>query len=383
MKPVLLPLVLLLVGAVACSDSTGSPPTELDEALDQAVDELQAMPGGPPAVVVVVQRASDRTLHTAGVVEVGTDVEPTVDDHMRIASVAKAFSGATALSLVDEGVLSLDDTIAQRLPDLPAAWGEVTLRQLLNHTSGVPDFILREAFGEAVVASLDEAPPPAELLAFVADEPLDFPPGTRYVYSNSDNIVVALMIEAATGSTYADVLTEEVLDPLGLDDTSLPTGVEMPEPFLHGYDLDPPNPPEDDSNQSAAGWAWASGGIVSTPADLNDFIRGYVGGELFDDDVRGEQQDVFIPAGGSEPPGPGLNSATMALFRYQTECGTVYGHTGNTFRLHPVRRRLARRSALGDGVDHPPTHAESEDQAAAVFDALQRVEQAAICMALD
>ena len=61
-------------------------------------------------------------------------------DHMRIASVAKAFSGATALSLVDEGVLSLDDTIAERLPELPEAWGEVTLRQLLNHTSGLPDY---------------------------------------------------------------------------------------------------------------------------------------------------------------------------------------------------------------------------------------------------
>ena len=86
---------------------------------------------------------------------------------MRIASVAKAFSGATVLSLVDEGVMSLDDTIAQRLPELPAAWGDVTVRQLLNHTSGLPDFTEFEVFGEAVVASLEEALPPAELLAFV------------------------------------------------------------------------------------------------------------------------------------------------------------------------------------------------------------------------
>ena len=64
---------------------------------------------------------------------------------------AKAFSGATALSLVDEGVLSLDDAIAERLPELPEAWGEVTLRQLLNHTSGLPDYTATEAWGEAFV----------------------------------------------------------------------------------------------------------------------------------------------------------------------------------------------------------------------------------------
>ena len=86
---------------------------------------------------------------------------------MRIASVAKAFSGATVLSLVDEGVMSLDDTIAQRLPELSDAWGDVTVRQLLNHTSGLPDFTVLEVFADAVLASLEEALPPAELLAFV------------------------------------------------------------------------------------------------------------------------------------------------------------------------------------------------------------------------
>ena len=121
----------------ACSDTTARD-NELDpeEELDQAIEELVAMPGGPPSAIVVVQRGSDRSVHTAGVAELGTDEPPEVEDHMRIASVAKAFSGATVLSLVDEGVMSLDDTIAQRLPELSEAWGEVTLRQLLSHTSG-------------------------------------------------------------------------------------------------------------------------------------------------------------------------------------------------------------------------------------------------------
>jgi D-alanyl-D-alanine carboxypeptidase len=115
---------------VACGDSTTSDDLDPEERVDQAIDELVAMPGGPPGAIVVVQRGSDRSVHAAGVAEIGAEAEPDVEDHMRIASVSKAFSGATALSIVDEGELSLDDTIAERLPDLPAAWGEVTLRQI-------------------------------------------------------------------------------------------------------------------------------------------------------------------------------------------------------------------------------------------------------------
>ena len=161
---------------------------------------------------------------------------------------------------------------------------------------------------------------------------MTFPAGSQYAYSNSDNIAVGLMIERATGEPYPDVLAEQVLEPLGLSETSLPEGVEIAEPFIHGYAIDNGGAPEDVSNLLAAGWAWASGGVVSTPNDLNDFIRGYVSGALYEHpDVRAQQHELFIPAGGSEPPGPGFNSAGLGLFRYETPCGTVYGHSGNTF----------------------------------------------------
>ncbi len=370
--------------AAACSDTTAREnQQDLDERLDQAAEELAAMPGGPPGVIVVAQRGSDRTVHTAGVAELGAEDPPALEDHMRIASVAKAFSGATVLSLVDEGVMSLDDTIAERLPELPAAWGDVTVRQLLNHTSGLPDFTLFDAFKEAVVASLEEAPPPAELVGYVEDEPLDFPSGTRYQYSNTDNIVVGLMIEAATDQSYVDVLTEEVLEPLGLDDTSLPTGTELADPYIHGYQIDEAGQYEDVTNASDAQWSWASGGIVSTPEDLNDFIRGYVSGELYSDELRDEQQDLFIPAGASEPNGPGDNSATMSLFRYQTECGTVYGHSGNTFGYtqFAVASPDGRRSAT-ISISLQRTQ-KDEGQAFDVYTAQKRVWDAAICYILD
>ncbi len=340
------------------------------------------MPGGPPGALAVVQVNNRRTFHSAGVADVTTGAKPAINDYMRVASVAKAFSGATALTLVHQGLLSLNDTIAQRLPTLPVAWGKVTLRQLLNHTSGVPDFVLSPGFVSAVTASPDKAPPPEQLLQFVANKPLDFTPGTRYVYSNSDNIAVGLMVQAVTKKPYADVLAEKVLGPLKLRQTSLPTGTSMPTPTLHGYDLSPTGQPEDETAALAGGWAWASGGVVSTPADLNTFIRGYVSGALYDAKTRAEQQRLFIPDAPSGPPGPGDNSASLALFRYQTPCGTVYGHTGNTFGYtqFAVATPDGRRSVVVTMTLQRTDH--SSGQGLSVYRALLQVEQAGICAAL-
>jgi D-alanyl-D-alanine carboxypeptidase len=366
--------------ALAEQPSPGDP---LTGALDQALAELVAMPGGPPGVISIVQVGDEVTVHTAGVAEVGTDRAPAADDHLRVASVAKAFSGATALALVDAGTLSLEDSMGELLPGQPEAWAGVTLRQLLNHTSGLPDFTSSPALQEAAFASLEVSPPPGQLLSFVADQPLNFPPGTQYRYSNSDNIAVGLMVEAVTGAPYAQSLQELVLEPLGLTATSLPTGVDIPAPTFHGYDLDPPGAPVDLTTFMAAGWSWASGGVVSTPADLNRFIRGYVGGDLFGAETRAEQVDLFIPGGESGPPGPGDNAATLSLFRYQTPCGVVYGHTGNTpgYTQFAVASPDGTRSATVSM--NLARNAQNTGQDLEVLHALQIAEAAAICVALD
>src|SRR5215216_7041540 len=102
-----------------------------DAALDRALEELVALRGGPPGVIAVIQRGQHREVHTFGVANVRTGRPMRIHDRMRVASAAKAFSGAVALSLVSEGKLSLNDTIGERLPELPKAWSKVTLRQLL------------------------------------------------------------------------------------------------------------------------------------------------------------------------------------------------------------------------------------------------------------
>ena len=240
---------------------------------------------------------------------------------------AKAFSGAVALSAAADGALALTDTVGKWLPTLPRAWSAVTLQEVLNHTSGIPDFSQAEAFRQALLKSLLKPPPPRDLLTYAGSD-LNFAPGSKYEYSNSDNIVVGLMVEAATGKPYEGQLAERVLGPLGLRHTSLPRDAAVPAPLIHGYDLDPPKSPQDVTEAIAAGWSWASGGIVSTPGDASTFIRAYARGATTSPSLY-RKQFAFLP-GSSEPPGPGQNSAGLAVFRYQTKYGTVYGHTGNT-----------------------------------------------------
>jgi D-alanyl-D-alanine carboxypeptidase len=353
--------------------------TGADAALDRALEELVAMDGGPPGVIAIVQRGQSREVHSFGVRNLKNNLPLRAKDHMRIASVAKAFSGAVALALVSKGLLSLNDTIGDLLPGLPKTWHAVTLRQLLNHTSGIRDFTESDELVAALLDSPKKAPAPRKLLSY-AGKMLRFDPGSRYRYSNSDNIVVGLMIEAATGRSYESQLERQVLGPLGLTETTLPRGPNLSKPFIHGYSNDPSqDPPEDVSEDFAAGWAWASGGIVSTPADLNDFIRAYVGGKLFDRQTRAKQRRV-VEGGSSDPPGPGKNSAGLAIFRYETRCGTVWGHTGNTFGYTQFAAASAdgRRSVtVSINAQHTPTTGSLD-----VFRALRRAEGLAVCAAL-
>src|SRR5918998_3111729 len=380
--PAVTPLVGAAENAAAEAAAAAKGP---DAALDRALKDLVATEGGPPGVIAVVQRGEKREVHTFGVAKLKSERPMRADDRMRIASAAKAFSGAVALSLVSKGELSLDDTIGERLSGLPEpppdAWSDVTLGQLLNHTSGLPDLLGSEAFRDALVERLRHPDPPARLLAYAYElnggEPL-FEPGTRYRYSNSDNLAVALMVEDATADAYEDQLKKRVYRPLGLKSTSLPVGPELHKPYIHGYDLSE-EPPEDVSEAIAAGWAWASGGVVSTPSDLNAFIRGYVGGELFDRETRSKQRRVF-EGRGSEPPGPGNNSAGLALFRYETGCGTVWGHTGNTagYTQFMASSPNGRRSVVVS-INAQITPSVGDPEA---FGALRRAEGRAVCAAL-
>jgi D-alanyl-D-alanine carboxypeptidase len=344
-------------------------------ALSKALHQLVTEPGGPPGAIALVQTGGRLQVTTAGVGNVATQVPIAVDDTVRIASVSKAFSGAIALSLVSQKRLKLTDTIGQRLPGLPEAWHGVTLAQLLNHTARLPDYIKAPKFLKDLGENPHMVLTPLQLLGYVTGEGLV--PGHGYDYSDSDNIVIGLMVEAVTGQSYEQALADIVSSPLHLTKTVLPSDATLDEPYVHGYDVNPGSPPQDFSMFLNPGLAWASGGMLSTPAELNAFMRAYVSG-VFTNAATRQKQLTFV-AGNSGPPGPGTNAAGLGIFRYRTSCGTVYGHTGNFpgYTIFSAATIDGKRSAevivneqLNDNPVTPP------------FTLLRQADGLAVCAAL-
>ena len=311
------------------ASTTGSACDAHCQAIQRIGRALVARDGGPPGLIVLVDSSGKVADYSFGSSKVGTATPIMSTDHLRLASVSKAYSGAVALALVARGVLHLSDKVGTRVRGLPSSWRNATLTELLQHTSGIPDFIRSPEFAEDITAHPDTPPSRYGLVRLAFPLPMTFtPPGSSYHYSNTENELVGLMVQQATHRTYEQELADLVTGPLGLADTSLPDGVDLPTPYAHGYTVQPGTAPVDETNAFAAGWSWAAGGVVATPTDVDRFIRAYARGALTTPAVHADQFR-FRP-GSSEPPGPGTNAAGLAIFRYRTSCGTVYGHTGNT-----------------------------------------------------
>lgn len=366
-------LVALVVFLGFAAPAAAAPPGPAD--VQRGLKRLVAKKGGPVGAIATIYRDGKMTVLRAGRANIKRPAAPRPTDHMRIASVAKAFSGAVALNLVRAGRLGLDDTIAQRLGGMPAAWGAVTVRQMLNHTSGLPDYTQSKGFAKQAQVDPRGFVSPAKIINWVRNDPLEFAPSSRYEYSNTDNIVIGLIVEAITGQSYGQNLEQIVFGPARLSETSFPTKPALPKPFIHGYVIDPREGPVDVSTFLSPSGAWASGAVVSTPRDLNAFIRSYLGLKFFDA-AQQQQQMQFVPGGESSPPGPGQNSAGLALFRYETKCGTVYGHTGN----FPGYVQWA--AATADGTRSVTTSLNIPAPTGKLLAQLRRLQTTAVCALL-
>ena len=331
---VLVAFACLLPASSAAAKFPGAPNSKLQKALNHIV----ASNVGPPGSSVLIDRGRHTEFLQAGTADADSYRPPTPSEAFRIASVSKGFNAYLAAKLIGAGGLSLDTTLRERIPGVLPAGEAVTLRQLLQHTSGLADYIRAPAFVEQFLADPARYLSPTQLTDFVRDEPLEFPPGSRYHYSDTDNIAAGLIEERASGLAYEQLLQKRVFGPLKMRGSSLPSTVKMPRPFLHGYDVEAEKRPEDVSELINPAGAWASGGIVSTPLDMARFARRYVPTVLAASTVERP-----FRLGSSSPPGPGKNFAGLGLFRYVTGCGTVYGHTGS----FPGYRILVAASADG------------------------------------
>jgi D-alanyl-D-alanine carboxypeptidase len=292
-------VVALLAGSACSSDEpqstvsthvstsvTAPVPVPSDASVDAIQDMLDAWTSkGPGGVTVGVGRdGGEVTWYASGAA--GPDGEAIeVSDQLRVGSISKTFVAVMLLQIVDEGVLVLDEPVTRYAPDLTVAEG-VTIRQLLGHASGIPEYT-DESFDVEFLSDMGREWTPHEVLEHVADRPADFAPGERRAYSNTNYVVAGLLLEEVSGTSLADNLTSRIVEPLGLTDTYFaPEAGREPvagfSPSLPGGDTTA------DSYQAIETAAGAAGALVSTAPDLADFISALADGQLLSPEMFSE-----------------------------------------------------------------------------------------------
>src|SRR5262245_26819371 len=215
-------LGIVLAVALACvvpARLAGSPPPTADES-SSLVDPIaqEALHAGPIAGLTVGLARGGREVFAKGygMADLENEVPATANTVYKIASVTKSFTGAAILQLRDEGKLTLDDPIGRFLPELPAAWRPVTVKQSLTHTGGLPNYH-GKLFRENVAMDLTAA----EWVRSMADRPLLFEPGTGWSYSNLGYDILGLIIEKLSGVSYGECVRAHMTAPLGMEHTRI------------------------------------------------------------------------------------------------------------------------------------------------------------------
>lgn len=288
---------------------------------------------GVPGVVLEARDRRGAWKAAEGVGDLSTGKARRTDDRHRAGSITKTFVATVMLQLEAERRLSLDDTVDKWLPGLVSGNGNdgtaITLRQVLQHTSGLYDYttdeeIQRQAFSaEGFLANRDRAWDPKELVRVaMGHEPL-FAPGAAWRYSNTNYLLAGLVIEKATGRPYAEEIRRRIIKPLGLNGTFLPGNrTTLPKPSSRAYSKfgGSPTDPTHDVTEMNASIAQAAGEIISTPADLNRFFSALVRGKLLPRKQLAAMKDT-VPAGS-------IGGYGLGLIEYTLSCGKVWGHTG-------------------------------------------------------
>ncbi|MEV7023092.1 serine hydrolase domain-containing protein [Kitasatospora sp. NPDC093558] len=302
--------------------------------LDRAVTE-----GGLPGAVAEVRDGHRRWFGSAGVSDTATGRAPHAQDRFRIGSTTKTFVATVVLQLAAEGRLSLDDSVDRWLPGVVDGPGyqpdRITVRQLLNHTSGVFNYVMdddvqRTAIGPAFLQHRFDSYTPAQLVGIAMRHTPDFAPGGGWKYSDTNYVLAGLIVERATGTTLAAQIEQRITTPLGLRSTYTPdpADVTIHGPHGRGYTrlADPsPEAPIHDVTELSPSWGWASGDMISTVGDLNTHFAALLGGRLL---PSAQQQEMFtvIPT----PPKEWIKDTTYGLgvSSIKLSCTTVWGMGG-------------------------------------------------------
>jgi D-alanyl-D-alanine carboxypeptidase len=318
--------------ASAAAPTSASAPERQAEPVSSVVQEqLQKLvDAGYPSASAAVTRPDGTTLTlAAGTGNLATGEAAPADGQIRIASNTKMFVSTVVLQLVEEGVLALDEPVGTYLPGLVSGegidGGNITVRQLLQHTSGLPEYadqIAADAFGAQHTYIS-----PRDMLDIALGKPAVFAPGARWEYSNTNYLVLGLIVERLTERPLYEEIEHRIVEPLQLANTYLPVPGEQELRGTHplGYHVDTAGELKDITTMDPA-FAWAAGAMVSTPSELNTFMKALLAGDLLNRASLAEMQ-AAVPAGDELWPdatyGLGLQGYPLS------GGGTAWGHGGD------------------------------------------------------
>lgn len=324
--------LLLLLSLSACASCGGRQPFDAEtigrfgDAIDEAMQDNDV-----PGMVVAVASRDRQTWTTAeGLADVANNEEMELDDAFRIASITKTFTATLALILVDRGKLDLDAASARYLPQLgiPEA---VKVRWLLNHTSGIHEYTDTEPFLAQMRENSFKVWKPEELAKIGLAQPPYFEPGKGFHYSNTNYVILGMLIEKVSGSSFASLLEREILKPLKLEDTSLPSGRRMPVPYSNGYyDYNADGKLDRFTDLVDPSMTWAAGAMVSNAGDLQAWARELVEGSLLENRTL-EERSKTVDAALESLPGATYGLGIMDYQGYWGHDGATPGYNSAMF----------------------------------------------------
>jgi D-alanyl-D-alanine carboxypeptidase len=302
---------------------------------------------GSPGAIVVVRTPGGVRRAAAGVSRLGPRSAMHASDRYRVASVTKPFVAAVVLDLVADGRLRLGDSVERWLPGVVPNGRAVTIRELLGHTSGLFDYDQDDAWVKARIAAPARVWTPRQLVAVATRHPPLFAPGTDWSYSNTNYVLLGLVVERITRHSLGEELDARIVGPLGLHATSYPVGAGLSGSVAHGYQGAAPGLPIPagrlvDVTTRVSPSAWGAGQLVSDADDLTRFFAALLGGRVL---PSAELRDMTSPVSGGKAV-PFTVGYGLGLDIFHTSCGIAYGHLGdmpgyrNVVMARPDGRRV-------------------------------------------
>ena len=337
---------ILLAAIVAFVAVCGGSATASPVAVPKKHANLQALArglvkAGAPGALVYLRTPNGFRSASAGFANLDPRVPMRASARYRVASVTKTFISTVILQLEAESKLRVDDPVDRWLPGVVPNGTSITLRELLNHTSGLFDYTQDPAFGAAILAAPGRQWEPRELVAVALSHPPLFKPGSEWSYSNTNYILLGLVIEAVTGKKLAEELQARIFAPLALAATSFPTGISIDDTFAHGYVSLAPGESHRRHSDPQPVVRLVGRGIVSNAADLGKFFSALFKGRLLPAAQLREMKTASYVR-------PSLGDYGLGQRLTPTKCGMTFGHDGDfpAIATPSGRRRTAGESRL-------------------------------------